>query len=227
MNRELRMAELLCTRLCHDLTGPIGAVNNGAEFISEDGFNMQNDAVDLIVSSAFSAVARLQFYRFAYGRVKDSGEASLSEKKCLVEDYFQGSQVTLDWPDEYTDASGISVSSKMVRLLFNLVIIASGGLLKGGTVSIRFQETDAKEKQLSVEARGEVVKWEPDAQAVLENKVDISKITPKEVQMYLTAQLADELGAALAVEASADSLCFVATQAAVEQQTTIGEASHG
>jgi histidine phosphotransferase ChpT len=46
MIEELRMAEMLCTRLCHDLTGPIGAVNNGAEFLSEEGFNLQNQAVD-------------------------------------------------------------------------------------------------------------------------------------------------------------------------------------
>ena len=73
---ELRMAELLCTRLCHDLTGPIGAVSNGAEFLSEEGFNMQGQAVELITSSAFSAVTRLQFYRMAYGKVRDHGEAS-------------------------------------------------------------------------------------------------------------------------------------------------------
>ena len=46
MMEDLRMAELLCTRLCHDLTGPIGAVHNGAEFLSEEGFNMSNVPAD-------------------------------------------------------------------------------------------------------------------------------------------------------------------------------------
>src|SRR5476649_361754 len=99
---ELRMAELLCTRLCHDLTGPIGAVNNGAEFLSEEGFNLQGQAVELITSSAASAVARLQFYRFAYGRVKDQGEASLADSQRLGSDFFTGGKVALDWPDQYT-----------------------------------------------------------------------------------------------------------------------------
>jgi len=49
---ETRLAEMLCTRLCHDLTGPIGAVNNGAEFLSEDGFDMQHEAMQLIFTSA-------------------------------------------------------------------------------------------------------------------------------------------------------------------------------
>ena len=132
MNHELRMAELLCTRLCHDLTGPIGAVNNGAEFLAEEGFNMQNQAVDLIVSSAFSAVSRLQFYRMAYGNVKDGGEVSLSDKQKLATDFFSGSKTTVDWPDSAAEGSGVSVSVKMARLIFNLLIMASGALIRGG-----------------------------------------------------------------------------------------------
>src|SRR6185295_6947187 len=113
MIEELRMAELLCTRLCHDLTGPIGAVNNGAEFLTEEGFNMQGQAVDLIVSSAFSAVARLQFYRMAYGKVKEQGEANLAEKQKIATDFFAGTKITLDWPDSHTDAAGVALSLKM------------------------------------------------------------------------------------------------------------------
>src|SRR5262249_54790037 len=113
MNEELRMAELLCTRLCHDLTGPIGAVNNGAEFLSEEGFNLQSQAVELIISSAFSAFTRLQFYRTAYGKVKEQGEASLADKQKLALDFFAGSKITLDWPDSHTDSSGVSISQKM------------------------------------------------------------------------------------------------------------------
>ena len=63
MVSELKFAELLCTRLCHDLTGPIGAIANGAEFLSDEGFDMQGQAIELISSSAAQAVSRLQFYR--------------------------------------------------------------------------------------------------------------------------------------------------------------------
>ena len=30
---DLRVAELMASRLCHDLVGPIGAVNNGLELM--------------------------------------------------------------------------------------------------------------------------------------------------------------------------------------------------
>lgn len=205
------MAELLCTRLCHDLTGPIGAVSNGAEFLSEEGFNMQGQAVDLIVSSAFSAVARLQFYRFAYGRVKDAGEASLTEKKQMVEDFFKGSKISLDWPDQHTDAADVSVSSKMARMLFNLLIITSGALLKGGALSIRVTEEDSG-KCLSVSATGEAVKWEKETETILLGQGNLEEMTPKTVQLYLTAKLAEELRVKLDITASADAVTIQATQ---------------
>ncbi len=221
------MAELLCTRLCHDLTGPIGAVSNGAEFLSEEGFNMQGQAVELIVSSAFSAVARLQFYRFAYGRVKDAGEASLADKKQMVEDYFKGSKIVLDWPDQHTDAADVSVSSKMARMLFNLLIITSGVLLKGGTLSIRVTE-EVDGKCLSVSASGDVVKWDRECETIMLGKGNLDDMTPKTVQMYLTAKLAEELHVKFDIVALADSVTIRAIQPQAHVALTeLDETSHG
>ena len=194
MPHELRIAELLCTRLCHDLTGPIGAVNNGAEFLSEEGFDMQNQAVDLIVSSAAEAVSRLQFYRLAYGKVNDNGEANLDDKKQRIEEFFQGSKLKLDWPDSNTDAAGISISNKMARILLNMIVIASGTLLKGGTIIVRLSD-DGSNKSVSVKGVGDAVKVDPAIPAVLTGKVGEEEVTPKTVQLYLCRRLADELGA--------------------------------
>ncbi len=225
MIEELRMAELLCTRLCHDLTGPIGAVNNGAEFLSEEGFSMQNQAVELIVTSAFSAVSRLQFYRLAYGRVKDHGEASLTDKQKMAADFFAGSKVALDWPDEYTDAAGISISVKMVRLIFNLLIIASSALLKGGTVSVRIAHDDEGEKRIQVSASGSAVKWDAEADGILKTGGNSDLMSPKNVQYYLTRRLADELHVTLSIEAGAESIMFTAVQPAMAGE--MAGASHG
>ncbi len=209
---ELRMAELLCTRLCHDLTGPIGAVHNGAEFLSEEGFNLQPQAVELIVSSAFSAVSRLQFYRMAYGRVKDHGEASLSDKQKMAADFFADSKVTLDWPDEYTDASGISISTKMIRLIFNLLIISSSALLKGGTVAVKMELMDDGAKKIQVNASGSAIKWDAEADSVVINGADMASLSPKNVQYYLTHRLAGELNVALSVSAMPEAIAFTAIQ---------------
>jgi histidine phosphotransferase ChpT len=214
MLEELYMAELLCTRLSHDLTGPIGAVNNGAEFLSEEGFNLQNQAVELIISSAFSAVTRLQFYRMAYGIVKDHGEASLADKQKLAADFFSDTKITLDWPDSHTDAAGISISVKMSRLIFNLLIVSSTALIRGGTIAVRIGHAADGQKQVTLTSQGPGLKWDEDMDKVFNGEMHPSELNPKNVQTYLTKCFCDELKATLTHQLQQDQLILQLVQPA-------------
>ena len=221
MISETKLAEMLCTRLCHDLTGPIGAVNNGAEFLGEEGFDMQNEAVQLILSSAHEAVHRLMFYRLAYGRVNDSGEACLADKKQIAQDFFSGTKVKLDWPDSHTDACGISISMKMARLILNLMIITGAAMIRGGTLSVRITGND-EEKQIQVTAHGDTIKLDPETVAILKGEGDDGMLSPKSAQPFLTMKLAEEVGASLAFNLHADTLEMTVCQ----RQLLLATAAH-
>lgn len=209
-----KLAEMLCTRLCHDLTGPIGAVNNGAEFLGEEGFDMQGEAVQLILSSAQEAVNRLQFYRQAYGRVNDIGEISLADKKSIASAFFAATKIKLDWPDTHTDASGISLSQKMGRLLINMLIISSQSLIRGGVIEVRLHESEQGVKTISVRAIGEHIKYDDEIIAVLSGDYSV-KLSPKLAQTYLTMQLVEEIGAALQVSTDNGEFSLTASQQSV------------
>lgn len=212
INHDTKLAEMIATRLCHDLTGPIGAVNNGAEFLDEEGFDMQNEAVQLIVNSAHEAVNRLQFYRQAYGRVGDSGEASLSDKKKITTDFFSGTKVKIDWPDSHTDASGVSISQKMSRLLLNLLIIAGASAIRGGTMSVRVAQSVEGEKQIDISVEGETIKLDAETAAILQGTGDNVALTPKSAQPFLAAKLAEELQAKVVFAVENGSLAIRLTQ---------------
>jgi histidine phosphotransferase ChpT len=212
MMHETKLAEMLATRLCHDLTGPIGAVNNGAEFLDDEGFDMQNEAVQLILSSAHEAVNRLQFYRQAYGRVGDSGEACLADKKKIALDFFSGTKVKLDWPDSHTDAAGIAISQKMSRLILNMLIIAGASLIRGGTLAVRLHESAPGEKQIHMLAEGETIKLDPEIAAILSSDSDAVSLSPKTAQPFLAMKLASELSTCMAFEVGTNQFELVATQ---------------
>jgi len=212
MTHDVRLAEMLATRLCHDLTGPIGAVNNGAEFLGDEGFDMQNEAVQLILSSAHEAVNRLMFYRQAYGKAGDTGEASLGEKKELVTNFFSATKVKIDWPDSHTEASGVSVSQKFARLLLNLTVIGGGSLIRGGTLSVRISESAETGKQLVLTAVGETIKLDAETIAILAFEGDELALTPKNAQPFLAAQLAQEIGATVRCEVAGGELKILVTQ---------------
>lgn len=215
MSSDLKLAEMLCTRLCHDLTGPIGAVNNGAEFLEDEGFDMQHEALQLILSSAAEAVHRLQFYRMAYGRLGDHGEASLAMQKQLVEDFFSTTKIKIDWPDTHTDAAMISISQKMARLILNLLIIASGVLIKGGRIAVRLSEDKAGVKRVSIDASGDIIKLDDDVLRVLRKEAKLTQLSPKTAQLALTLQLAEEVDAHLEFAPKQGNLVISATQQTV------------
>ena len=194
---EVKLAELLCTRLCHDLTGPIGAVNNGAEFLGEEGFSLQEQAVELIVNSAQQAVSRLMFYRQAYGRVNYQGEASLNEVRALSEDFFRESRYKLEWPHHFTDSADISVSRKMAKLILNILIIISGGMPRGGTISLSLVKREDGQAEVKIRGEGTGIKEDKEFVAAFRRETDIENINAKTVQPYFTSRMAHSLGVTL------------------------------
>lgn len=215
MSDDVVLAELLCTRLCHDLTGPIGAVNNGVEFLSEENDGQKNPAIDLIESSAQEAVSRLQFYRYAYGKSSETGDVSLMDKRKLVNDFFAGTKITIEWPDNQTDM----MNGLVVRLLVNLMIIASSTLMKGGSLKISVHPNPHGARTVQVVATGPTIKWDAEQNAILEGKAPVHTIAPKTVQLYLTHVLATSLNYTLSMVKTDTSFGLSAVETALERAT--------
>ena len=110
MTHETKFAEMLCTRFCHDIIGPVGAVNNGAEFLRDEMPSVKSQALDLIESSSKEAVSRVQFYRQAYGVGLQNSVASLNETKNTAQNFFLSTKNELVWDSSYLDSSGIQIN---------------------------------------------------------------------------------------------------------------------
>lgn len=209
---ESKLMELLCTRLCHDITGPVGAIANGAEFLAEEGGGMQGQAIELITQSASEAVNRLQYYRMAYGRVGAKGEACLADCKELIKKFFDNGKISLDWPDQYTDAANIPVSRNMARVIYNLVIIAAATLIRGGVISIRLQCSEDGESIVSVSASGMTLKWDEKVGRALRQEMTVDELEPSTVQAYFTGLIAGEAKVKLEVNQGVEMFEMMATQ---------------
>jgi histidine phosphotransferase ChpT len=71
---SLDLAALLCSRVCHDVISPVGAIVNGLEVLEDEkDAEMRGFALDLIKKSARTASARLQFCRLAFGAAGSAG----------------------------------------------------------------------------------------------------------------------------------------------------------
>ncbi|MCD6035878.1 MAG: hypothetical protein K0R63_1619 [Rickettsiales bacterium] len=199
MSANIALAELLAAKFCHDISGPVGAINNGIEFLAEDSFAMKDQALDLLQASAKEASARLQYFRQAYGVVNGKGEANLDQIRLLVENYFVwNKKLTLDWPNEMTGASPVPLTHKMVRIKMNMLVIVSSSLLYGGKLSVRLIREEA-EDVIEIKGSGKAVKIEEETRLCLVGSGDTIPLTPRNVQPYYTYLLAQEIGVALAL----------------------------
>ena len=58
---NLRVMELLSSKICHDLISPMSAINNGLELLDPAEIDLFHASLNLVQSSAHQAVERLFF----------------------------------------------------------------------------------------------------------------------------------------------------------------------
>jgi histidine phosphotransferase ChpT len=129
----LDLAALLCSRVCHDLISPVGAIVNGLEVLEEDkDEETKTFALDLIKKSAGQASAKLQFCRLAFGAAGSAGaQIELGDAEKAARGLIEDGKTTIAWnlPREL-------VPKNRAKLLLNMLLVASGAIPRGGTLKV-------------------------------------------------------------------------------------------
>src|SRR5689334_11445365 len=130
----LDLAALLCSRVCHDLISPTGAIVNGLEVL-EDKENDQETktfALDLIKRSARSASARLQFCRLAFGAAGSAGaQIDVGDAQTMARGHIEDGKITIAW-----NLPRLLLPKNRVKLLLNMLVIAQQTIPRGGTLTV-------------------------------------------------------------------------------------------
>jgi histidine phosphotransferase ChpT len=202
---DLRVAELLVSRLAHELVNPIGAVSNGVELIAELG-SADADALRLIEHSARAAAARLQFYRLAYGQASGTNaDLSLAEARPLAEAVMTTARLRLDWPAGA--AAERRLGREALQLALNLLVLAAEALPRGGVVALGLAAGPAG-PELFIEARGEQAALSPEARAALDGAAAPEALSARSVHAYFTGRVAARLGRPVALGETPGALRF-------------------
>src|SRR5437868_7566861 len=129
----LELAELLCSRVCHDLISPVGAIVNGLEVLDDNPKPEDRDfALDLIRKSAKTASARLQFCRLAFGAAGSSGaQIDLGDAQNMSRGHIEDGKTTIAW-----NLPRLLLPKNRVKLLLNMMVIAQQTIPRGGTLTV-------------------------------------------------------------------------------------------
>ena len=202
------LASLLCSRLCHDLMSPVGALNNGIELLADETDpDMREKCLELLGDSARATANKLKFFRLAFGAGGGFGEEiDTREAQSALEGLFGGERrIELGWVVE-----GEKLPKGAVRLLLNLGLLAGDALVRGGRLDVGAERGDG-EIELAVRAEGTRILLDPVLRETLATGGK-GVIEPRAAGAWLAHSLAAEAGGSIRLsDPSSDVLMIGAT----------------
>ncbi len=205
----ISFASLLCSRLCHDLLSPVGALNNGIELLADEHDpEMRARCMELLAESARASANKLKFFRLAFGAAGGFGEeVDAREAKTAIEGLFvSAGRIELGW--QVGDAT---LSKPAIKLLLNLALIAGDALVRGGRLEIGAESRDGV-TEMVIRADGDRIVLDPELRKALLGETPEADLAPRAAAAWLAHQLAVTNGGAIqASPPEAPFLLFGAT----------------
>jgi histidine phosphotransferase ChpT len=202
----LDLAALLCSRVCHDLISPAGAIVNGLEVLEEStDEETRNFALDLIRKSAKTASARLQFCRMAFGAAGSaSAQVDLGDAENVARSFIEDDKIKLSW-----NLSSAPLPKNRVKLLLNMILVAAGAIPRGGIVTVE-GDGPPEEMTFKVLARGLNARIPQAVPALLAGFPEKGVVDAHAIQPFYTGLLGRASGLAVSIEADGDAIVVAA-----------------
>lgn len=186
----LDLAALLCSRVCHDVISPVGAIVNGLEVLEDEKDEaMRGFAQDLIKKSAKQASARLQFARLAFGAAGSAGAAiDTGDAENVARGFIGDERTQLSW-----DMPRVLLPKNQVKLLLNLLVIAAGTIPRGGTIHVHGTVVDDR-GTFTLSTQGPSARIPAHVEQLLAGQSEGGTIDAHGIQPYYTGLVARAVG---------------------------------
>lgn len=202
-NSSVDLAALLCSRLCHDMLSPIGALNNGLELLADEHDpEMKAKVLELLEQSARSSADKLKFFRLAFGAAGGYGEmVEVAEPKAVIDALIgENKRIAANWA-----LAEAKLPKDAVKVLLNLAHIAIDALIRGGTLDIGAEMRDGA-SEIVVRASGPKLAFDEDIGHALQGELDPAQLSGRTAPAHMLHLLAEQAGGGLQYQLSSDAL---------------------
>ena len=203
---SVELASLLCSRLCHDLLSPVGALNNGIELLAdEQDPDMRERCLELLAESARATANKLKFFRLAFGAGGGFGdEIDTREAKIALEGlYGAGKQTELGWM-----VADDKLPKGAVKLLLNLAMIAGDALVRGGRLDVGAERRNGS-LEMVIRAEGPRILLDPKLRETIAKGHSDGEVEPRAAGAWLAHTLAAEAGGSIKLSDAADPVLLI------------------
>lgn len=207
--KSVDLASLLCSRLCHDLMSPVGAMNNGLELLADEADpDMRDRCLELLSDSARTTASKLKFFRLAFGAAGgfgeeiDTGEARSALEGLLGSD----GKIELGWM-----VSDPKLSKGATKLLLNLALIAGDALVRGGRLDIGAERSGDGRSEIAIRAEGPRIALDPAIRDTLVQG-EGAGVEARTAGAWLAHSLAAEAGGTIQLSEPSDEVLVIGAE---------------
>ncbi|MDG5749119.1 histidine phosphotransferase family protein [Qipengyuania sp. XHP0207] len=201
--QSIDLAAMLCSRLCHDMLSPVGALSNGLELLAlETDPEMRANVMQLLEQSATISTTKLKFFRLAFGAAGGFGDrVDVEEPKALIQALVADKpNITINWA-----LADPSLGKPAVKVLLNFAQIAIDALVRGGTLDIGAEVRDGA-SEIVVRAAGPKIAFDETIGKALDGSLDRSELSSRTAAAHMIALLAEQSGGGLQYHRSDEAL---------------------
>jgi histidine phosphotransferase ChpT len=194
MTSPTELAALLCSRLCHDMLSPVGALSNGLELLRDERDpQMRQRCMELLEQSARISADKLKFFRLAYGAAGGFGQTvPVEEPRALVQALLgDNDRIALAWT-----VSDDMLPKAAVKVLLNLAAIGIDALPRGGNLDIGAETRDGA-TEIAVRAAGARIAFDRTIGQALEGSLPDDELSGRTAPAHMVRLLAEERGGGL------------------------------
>ncbi|MCL6697672.1 histidine phosphotransferase family protein [Sphingomonas sp. NSE70-1] len=203
---SVELASLLCSRLCHDLLSPVGALNNGIELLAdEQDPDMRERCLELLAESARATANKLKFFRLAFGAGGGFGdEIDTREARTALEGLYGA--------DKRTELGWMVADDKLpkgaVKLLLNLAMIAGDALVRGGRLDVGAERRNGA-LEMVIRAEGPRILLDPKLRETIAQGHSGGEVEPRAAGAWLAHTLAKEAGGSIQLSDPEDQTLLI------------------
>jgi histidine phosphotransferase ChpT len=202
----LDLAALLCSRVCHDLISPAGAIVNGLEVLEESkDEETKTFALDLIKKSARTASARLQFCRLAFGAAGSAGaQIDTGDAETVARGFIEDDKIKLTW-----GVPRVLLPKNRVKLVLNMLVVAAQAIPRGGLLTVESSGADAA-TTFRITAQGLNARIAQAVPELLAGSPAGGTVDAHAIQPFYTGLLGRHCGLAVTIAAEGDAVVVAA-----------------
>jgi len=203
---SLDLAALLCSRVCHDLISPVGAIVNGLEVLDEGSDEeTKTFALDLIRKSSSQASARLQYCRLAFGAAGSMGaQIDLGDAEGVARGFLEDNKTKLAW-----NVPRVLMPKNRVKLMLNMLLLANQTIPRGGTLTVE-PIGQGEAAGFQVVARGLNARIPQAVPALVSGETGGHPVDAHAIQPFYTGLLARACGLGVTLTTEGDAVMVTA-----------------